>query len=52
LAKRVRRDVLRGGGEHRLREEADRYFGMPTSALTFASTLTWSLYEPIRVASN
>ena len=52
LAKRVRRDVLRGGGEHRLREEADRYFGMPTSPLAFASGLTWPLYDPIRVASN
>src|SRR5256885_5604679 len=31
LAKRVRRAVLRGGGEDRLREEADRHFGLPAS---------------------
>ncbi|MGH9884936.1 MAG: zinc dependent phospholipase C family protein, partial [bacterium] len=52
LAKRVRREVLRGGGEQRLREEADRHFGMPDSPLAFASALARPLYSPSRVASN
>jgi len=33
MAKRVRRQVLRQGDELRLREEADRYFGMPARRL-------------------
>jgi len=52
LAKRVRRQVLRAGGEDRLREEADRHFGMPRSALSYAANLGRPLYEPIRAASN
>jgi hypothetical protein len=54
MAKRVRRQVLRQGDEQRLLEEANRYFGMPSSALTFASDLRVPLYSPLasRAASN
>lgn len=53
MAKRVRRQVLRQGGEHRLREEAEQYFGMPASALTFASRLVEPIYAPgMRSASS
>ncbi|HEY9230357.1 MAG TPA: zinc dependent phospholipase C family protein [Gemmatimonadaceae bacterium] len=52
LAKRIRREVLRRGGEQRLREEADAYFGMPASELRFATTLGRGLYEPIRAVNN
>jgi len=40
LAKRVRRETLRMGGEDMLLAEADRQFSMPSSALTFARELT------------
>ncbi|MGH7618149.1 MAG: zinc dependent phospholipase C family protein [Gemmatimonadaceae bacterium] len=52
LAKRVRRQVLRAGGDQHLRAEADRHFGMPTATLPYAATLGASLYAPARVASN
>jgi hypothetical protein len=51
-AKRVRRQVLREGGEHRLHEEADRYFGMPASSLSFSRSLPRPLYEPSRAVNN
>jgi hypothetical protein len=52
LAKRVRRRVLRAGGENALRAEADRHFGMPAATLTYASSLGARLYTPDRAASN
>jgi hypothetical protein len=52
LAKRVRRDVLRQNGDERLQEEAERYFGMPRSALTFSRALDEPLYLPNRSVSN
>ena len=51
IAKRVRRTVLRASGEQRLREEADRHFGMPGSSLDFSATLDEPLYLPMRSAS-
>lgn len=44
LAKRVRREALRVGGEDRLLEDADRHFGMPASTLRHAATLSAPLY--------
>jgi hypothetical protein len=52
LAKRVRRRVLRAGGDDALREEADRHFGMPAPTLYYASSLGLPLYVPARLASN
>jgi hypothetical protein len=52
LAKRVRRQVLRSGGDRSLRAEADRHFGMPEPTLPYASGLAQSLYVPARAASN
>jgi len=52
MAKRIRRQVLRQGDEQRLREEADRYFGMPASALAFATRLGKPIYAPSRSANN
>jgi hypothetical protein len=52
LAKRVRRRVLRAGGDDALRAEADRHFGMPNGTLTYATTLAPSLYVPARAANN
>lgn len=52
LAKRLRRDVLRRGGEQRLREEAEQHFGMPASTLPFAASLSRPLYEPARSTNN
>lgn len=40
LAKRVRRETLRMGGEPMLLAEADRQFSMPVSTLAFSRTLT------------
>jgi hypothetical protein len=51
LAKRVRKDVLRRGGIQLLRDEANRHFGMPTTPLTFASSLTSPLYVPLATRS-
>lgn len=44
LAKRVRREALRVGGEARLLEDADRQFGMPPTSLTHAAQLAPALY--------
>jgi len=52
LAKRVRRHALRTGGADQIREHVDRHFGMPSTALTFAVSLTEPLYVPNRSASN
>jgi hypothetical protein len=52
LAKRVRRRVLRAGGDDALRAEADRHFGMPPETLAYASSLAPRLYAPTRAASN
>ncbi|MBK8645880.1 MAG: zinc dependent phospholipase C family protein [Gemmatimonadetes bacterium] len=48
LAKRVRRESLRLGGEDRLIEDADRHFGMPASSLRHAARLATPLFpEPL-----
>jgi hypothetical protein len=52
LAKRVRRTVLRASGEQRLFEEANRNFGMPRTALTYAAELDLPFYVPMRSTSN
>jgi len=52
MAKRVRRDILRREGDEQLREEAERRFGMPQSALAFSQQLELPLYTPSRSASN
>jgi hypothetical protein len=53
LAKRLRREALRAGGEEQVREEAERHFGLPASSLTYATDLADPLYTPVtRVASN
>lgn len=44
LAKRVRREALRMGGEDRLLEEADLHFGMPASPLAHAASLPAPLF--------
>ena len=44
LAKRVRREALRLGGEDRLLEEVERHFGMPASTLAHAATLPTPLF--------
>ena len=45
LAKRVRRETLRRGGEDALLVEADRQFGMPPSTLVFSERLAPRLYD-------
>ena len=45
LAKRVRRAALRAGGEEAAREEADRRFGLPSSALGYAASLPIALFD-------
>jgi hypothetical protein len=52
LAKRVRRRVLREAGEARLLEEAERYFGLPSTELLYSSTLPQPLYLPARSFSS
>ena len=51
-AKRVRRDALRVGGAQRVNEEAERHFGLPTTALGYARTLDAPLYDSSRASSN
>lgn len=47
LAKQVRRDALRLGGEDRLLEEAEIHFGMPPTPLAHAATLPMPIFpEP------
>jgi hypothetical protein len=43
--------VLREAGEDRLFEEADRYFGLPSTSLEYSATLGEPLYLPARSAS-
>ena len=45
-AKKVRRAALRRGGEDHVLEQAQQHFGMPRSALKFASLLPEPLYPP------
>jgi len=52
LAKRVRRAALKKGGETRLIEDADEYFGMPAKGLGYAGALVTPLYPSIRSDSN
>jgi hypothetical protein len=52
LAKRLRRQTLRTGGEELLRTTALERFGMPTFGLSFAQSLERPLYSPSRSASN
>lgn len=51
LAKHVRRDALRAGGPERVREEADRRFGLPAASLGHASALVVPLYDIKRATS-
>jgi hypothetical protein len=51
-SKLIRRTALRRGGEPEVREEADRYFGMPTTALDYSGRLRLPLYPFTRAASN
>lgn len=44
LAKRVRREALRLGGEAVLIADADRHFGMPASSLSFSRKLSLPLF--------
>jgi hypothetical protein len=45
-AKKVRRLARRQGGDVRAAMEADRMFGMPTTLLRHASSLTEPLFQP------
>jgi hypothetical protein len=51
-AKRVRRAAMLAGGEDMVREEADRHFGLPTSALAFSAALAEPLYPVARSARS
>jgi Zinc dependent phospholipase C len=52
LAKRVRREALRVGGEDLLLERAAEHFALPASPLSYASQLAAPLYLPSRSDSN
>jgi Zinc dependent phospholipase C len=52
MAKRVRREALRVGGEDLLLERAIEHFGMPPSALAYARELPEPLYLPSRSDNN
>jgi hypothetical protein len=52
MAKRVRREALRVGGEDVLRERAAEYFGLPVTSLTYSRQLTAPLYLPNRSDNN
>jgi hypothetical protein len=52
MAKRVRREALRVGGEELLRERATEHFGMPPTALAYARELQTPLYLPNRSDNN
>jgi hypothetical protein len=52
MAKRVRREALRIGGEELLRERAAEHFGLPVSSLSYARQLPAPLYLPNRSDSN
>jgi hypothetical protein len=51
-AKRLRRMALRRGGDPFVREEAERYFGLPASRLAYAATLATPLYPKARDANS
>jgi hypothetical protein len=51
-AKQVRREALRSGGNERVKEEAEKHFGLPSSSLGYVSKLTKPLYTVNRSASN
>jgi hypothetical protein len=52
LAKRVRRDALRRGGEELVAEVAAEHFGMPATKLRYSATLAEPLFAPARSASS
>jgi hypothetical protein len=52
LAKRLRRQTLRAGGEELLRVTARERFGMPSFGLSFAQGLDRPLYLPNRSINN
>jgi hypothetical protein len=52
MAKRVRREALRMGGEDLLRERATEHFGLPPTALAYSRELPAPLYLPNRSDSN
>ena len=52
LAKRVRREALRMGGEELLLERATHHFGMPPAELRYVTGLGRPLYVPNRSSSN
>jgi hypothetical protein len=52
LAKRLRRQTLRAGGEDRLRLTALERFGMPSFGFSFAQSLERPLYLPNRSVTN
>ena len=52
LAKRVRREALRIGGEDLLRERAAEHFALPPSVLGFSRQLSEPLYSPNRSDSS
>ena len=53
LAKRIRREALRMGGEERLLAEADRHFGMAPSPLTYGARLATPIFpEGIATAAQ
>jgi hypothetical protein len=52
LAKRLRRTALRRGGDPFVREEAERHFGLPPTALRHAESLEIPLYPDARDVNN
>lgn len=52
IAKRVRREALREGGEELAVSEAQRHFGLGMSPLRYAASLDSPLYASRRAASN
>jgi len=52
LAKRVRREAMRDGGEERVHRLALDHFGLPETVLTFAADLAAPLYAPVRSARS
>ena len=52
LAKRIRRAALHRGGKERALEEADRYFGMPSTSLRYSAALAEPVYDAARSDSN
>jgi hypothetical protein len=52
LAKRIRRAALHRGGKEQALEEADRYFGLPGTTLTYSARLNDPVYDATRAASS